>query len=380
MCWDMDIEHRNDTFLGDADYWSRLSADLCFDPLLKTYIKQVNSFRQRSPSPTALPPLPENMPYFRGPRLPTAAATPTNSHNSVHASIASNSAHTIGFQHLSNHAVRFGTYSEPRIGHVHSTQPLYNSDVTVAASIQSKFDWAVYGFNDGYFSLTITELGMPFCVVLACDPYVNGRALFKEVSSCPTILSSAPALLDHIRASGVTSPMTGYLIHLHRYISTEPTHRFWNIQAQIGTQLRIIRALSMVVAFVHPNHDCCAVGINFTQRLRSDGWVLSDTTISFPSFGDSVSGSCWLIVAIHFNAETDCRAFEIKTPPHKFTQNIWAPFNKPELAISYSKDDTYFNMHAVNDNSTPPCIHPLGCPARVKQCRYSGQVLPSPPR
>jgi len=104
----------------------------------------------------------------------------------------------------------------PRTGHVHSTWPLYNSDVTVAASILSKFDWAVYGFNDGHFSSTITELGMPFCVILACDPYVNGRALFKEVSSCPTILSSAPALLDHIRASGVTSPMSGYLIHSHR--------------------------------------------------------------------------------------------------------------------------------------------------------------------
>ncbi len=281
MCWDMDIEHRNDTFLGDADYWSCLGADLCFDPLLKTCIEQVNSFRQCSPSPTALPPSLENMPYFRGPRLPTEAATPTNSHNPVHASIAFNSVHTIGFQHLSNHAVRFGTYSEPRTGHFHSTWPLYNSDVTVAASILLKFNWPVYGFNDGHFSSMITELGMPFCVVLACDPYANGWALFKKVSSCPTILSSAPALLDHIRVSGVTSPMTGYLIHSHRYIRTEPTHRFWDIQAQIVAQLCIIHALSMVVAFVHPDHDCRAVGINFTQHLRSAGWVLSDTTILF---------------------------------------------------------------------------------------------------
>jgi hypothetical protein len=204
----------------------------------------------------------------------------------------------------------------------------------------------------------ITELGMPFCVVLACDPYANGRALFKEVSSCPTILPSAPALLDHILASGVTSPLTGYLIHSHRYISTELTHRFWDTPAQIVTQLRIIRTLSMVVAFVHPDHDCRAVGINFTQHLHSDGWVLSDTTISFPSFGDSVPGSCRLIVAIHSNAKTDCRAFQIKTPPHikpnPIARYIWAPFNKPELAISYSKDDTYFNIHAVNDNGLQP--------------------------
>ena len=38
MCWDMDIEHRNDHWLTDADYFSRLGADLCFDPLLKNYI------------------------------------------------------------------------------------------------------------------------------------------------------------------------------------------------------------------------------------------------------------------------------------------------------------------------------------------------------
>jgi hypothetical protein len=131
------------------------------------------------------------------------------------------------------------------------------------------------------------------------QPLREWPGLFKEVSSCPTILPSAPALLDHICASGVTSPLTGYLIHSHKYISTKPTHRFWDIQAQIVTQLQIVRALLMVVAFVHPDHDCRAVGINFTQRLRSDGWVLSDTAISFPSFGDSVSGSCRLIVAIH---------------------------------------------------------------------------------
>jgi hypothetical protein len=105
MCWDMDIEHRNNIFLSDADYWSRLGVDLCFDPLLKTYIEQVNSFRQRSPSPTALPPSPENMPYFWGPHLPKEAATPAESQNLVHASMAIDGTPTIGFQPLSNHAV-----------------------------------------------------------------------------------------------------------------------------------------------------------------------------------------------------------------------------------------------------------------------------------
>jgi hypothetical protein len=52
----------------------------------------------------------------------------------------------------------------------------------------------MYGFNDGHFSSTIMELGMLFEIVLACNPYANGCALFTEISSCPTILSSALAL------------------------------------------------------------------------------------------------------------------------------------------------------------------------------------------
>jgi hypothetical protein len=59
MCWDMEIKHRNNHFLTDADYWSCLGADLCFDPLLKEYIKQVNAMQLCNPSPTALPPAPK---------------------------------------------------------------------------------------------------------------------------------------------------------------------------------------------------------------------------------------------------------------------------------------------------------------------------------
>jgi hypothetical protein len=42
MCWDMDIKHRNNFHLVNADYWSWLGADLCFDPLLKDYIQRAD--------------------------------------------------------------------------------------------------------------------------------------------------------------------------------------------------------------------------------------------------------------------------------------------------------------------------------------------------
>jgi hypothetical protein len=114
----------------------------------------------------------------------------------------------------------------------------------------------------------------------------------------------------------------------------------------------------MVVVFVHSDHDCRAVIINFTQQLHSSGWIITDTLISFPSFGDSVLGTCRLIVAVHSNTEENCCVFEIRTPPQLPTRPIawyiWALFNKPELAVSYSKDDKSFNNHAVNDNGLQP--------------------------
>jgi hypothetical protein len=67
MCWDINIVHRNDTHLTDADYWSRLGADICFDPLFKSYLDFDRGLCERCPVPTSLPMKPEKMPYYRGP-------------------------------------------------------------------------------------------------------------------------------------------------------------------------------------------------------------------------------------------------------------------------------------------------------------------------
>jgi hypothetical protein len=67
MCWDVDIVHRNDIHLTDADYWSRLGADICYDPLFKSYLDFDRGLCEMFPAPVELPMLPENMPYYRGP-------------------------------------------------------------------------------------------------------------------------------------------------------------------------------------------------------------------------------------------------------------------------------------------------------------------------
>jgi hypothetical protein len=80
-------------------------------------------------------------------------------------------------------------------------------------------------------------------------------------------------------------------------------------------QLRLIRSLSIFTAFVHPDHDGRAVSLGFVVRLRKDGWIISDTNISYAAYGDSVAGTCRLIVGIHSNTERSCAPLDFKTPP-----------------------------------------------------------------
>jgi hypothetical protein len=67
MCWDANIIHQNDNYCVNADYWSHLGTDLCFNPLLKKYLELTRSLRLLHPAPSSLSMLPENMPYYRGP-------------------------------------------------------------------------------------------------------------------------------------------------------------------------------------------------------------------------------------------------------------------------------------------------------------------------
>jgi hypothetical protein len=159
------------------------------------------------------------------------------------------------------------------------------------------------------------ERGIQINVVLSSDPFANGRALFKQLTKCPTILLSAPALLDYVRGSGITSKLTRYMIHSHCYTTSKPTTCIWDIQASIVTQLWLIWLLSIVLAFVHPDHDSCAVSNRFLQRLHKDRWVCSDTVVSYPDFGDSISGGCCLIAAVYSNTKPSCKPIEVKIPP-----------------------------------------------------------------
>jgi hypothetical protein len=91
-------------------------------------------------------------------------------------------------------------------------------------------------------------------------------------------------MLHHIRASGDTSVVNGYLIHSPHFQTSITTTMFWQLQAAIISQLRLICLLLVIIATIHPDHDGCsehflpssnqAVGFYLLQMFNSQSWAI----------------------------------------------------------------------------------------------------------
>ena len=97
---------------------------------------------------------------------------------------------------------------------------------------------------------------------------------------------------------------------------------------------------------IHPDNDGRSVK-TFSSNLKSNGWVLSSTDVFYPDLGDTIAGSCRLIIAIHSSCTSTVNPLLLKRPPlvptRPLGEFIWEPFNRPEHAISLARDDADFN-------------------------------------
>jgi len=224
-----------------------------------------------------------------------------------------------------------------------------------------QFDWAVYSFSSGHFCSTILNRNLPFAISLACDPYESGRALFQEFAPTAKVFGSGIDLLNHIRASGETSPLQGYLINSYRFQSSEVTASFWKLQLSLIAQLRLIRSLSMVVPVIIRDHDRRVV-TSFVKGLTNALWkvktmdisydAIGTMDISYDAIGDSVSDSCTILTAVH---SACCRAaspLQLKASPVVQPKPIgaflWEPFDRDDHSLCLSRDDASFNMDDSN--------------------------------
>jgi len=184
---------------------------------------------------------------------------------------------------------------------------LVNLTVHIPRQGRRRFDWAVYSFSNGHFSSTVQSHSLPFHICLACDRYESGQSLFHEFATIAKIFNSGNDFLQHIRASGDTSVLHGYLINSYRFQTSEVTTSFWKVQLSIIAQLCLIWLLSIVLAIIIPDHNGSSISA-FQQGLTSAHWKVSSREVSYTEIGDSVANSCTIIIAIHSSFSQRCQA------------------------------------------------------------------------
>jgi hypothetical protein len=372
MCWDVDIVHRPDSELIDANYWSCFGANLNFDPLFRRYLELTHHLRWSSLAPTDLPMRPENMPYYRGPRIqkPTPA---TDAANALHIQtllidliVLDGRGHT----HLLNVPVWFVDLSSSMTNTscLALARTFLNNEFARFARETMNFNWAVYSFSNGHFTSTIESRNLPFTIHLACNSTERGRSLFHEFANSATVFSSGNNILNYIRASGNQSVISGYLINSYRFQTSEVTSLFWKLQLSIIAQLRLIRLLSAIVPIVIPNHDGCSIQA-FIRGLTAAHWKVESWDIAYPDIGGSIVNSCCIITAIHSSCALTVKPIVLKTPPcllaRPISLFIWVPFNRPEHSLCYGRNDVDFNK----DESSPMIVS-TPKPAISTNCQF----------
>jgi hypothetical protein len=364
MCWDVDIVHRPDTELVDADYWSHLGVDLDFDPLLRGYLAYALARCHSSPPPTDLPMRPENMPYYRRPRIqePTKSAVPADALHIQSLITEIVSSFGCGHTHLSNVPIQFGEFNSAHSPPRQAAQTLLNSEA-------QQFDWAISSFSNGHFLSSVQSHNLPFHICLACNPYESGRSLFQEFAASAKVFNSGNDLINHIRVSGDTSVIHNYLINSYRFQTSEVTTSFWKLQLSIIAQLRLIRLLSIVVAVVIPDHDGCIISA-FTRGLTAANWKLLSREVSYQDIGDSIADSCTIIIAIHSSCASNVEPITLKAPPSVTPRPIgafvWEPFNRIEHSLSHGRDNEEFDSKKMIATIPKPVASQQSCGVTIK--------------
>ena len=224
-----------------------------------------------------------------------------------------------GLSHLANVPVRFGQFN--KVIHTHSFASS-NHDIPAAANHFLNFNWAINSFSGGHFLSTISSRNLPFHVTLTCDQYKYGKALFCKFAMNALVLGSSAELLHHICSSGEIGQIHGYLIHSLNFGDSETTSKFWQLQATIIAQLRSLQNLQVIVAVIIPDHDGKCLH-SFRRTLQNTGWILlAYDGVSFAGMGDSVAGTCDLLLGVHSSCMPTVDQIKLKPPPPVRSQPI----------------------------------------------------------
>jgi hypothetical protein len=123
--------------------------------------------------------LPQNIPYYRGPRIklpPDEAAVETSHIQTLLTEMVTNGA---GWStQLSIIPIQFGTFDDVDPSPVLNSWAMYNLEYASYAFQASQFSWEVYNFSNGHFTSTIESTNLSFTIFVGCDTTQLGCSLF----------------------------------------------------------------------------------------------------------------------------------------------------------------------------------------------------------
>jgi hypothetical protein len=148
MCWDVDVIHCPDSHLINVNYWSRLGVNIDFDPLFWDYLQYTMELRKLHAALTNLPMCPENIPYYRGPRIRPEPPSNNNTESlhiqSLLTDIVTSTCNENTY--LTNVPVQFGHLRSTNNMPSSKTRELLNSKLASYAFQAMYFNWVVYSF------------------------------------------------------------------------------------------------------------------------------------------------------------------------------------------------------------------------------------------
>ncbi len=253
------LGHGHCASAGHRAYWCQLLVTSGCWPWLWSlfceYLNLTHELWKSHPAPTDLPMQPKNMPYYRRSCFQTPTADMDTADTLHIQGLLTDIVMSTGWgqTYLSNVPAQFGEITSSVYAAPHSCT-LLNSEVTRYAHQTMHFNWAVYSFSNGHFSLSIESWELPFTICLVWNT-TNSRHFFHEFANNATVLNSGHDLLNHICASGDQSVIHGYLINSYCFCTSAVTSLFWKLQLSIVAQLCLIWLLSIVVAIIIHDHD-----------------------------------------------------------------------------------------------------------------------------
>jgi hypothetical protein len=149
------------------------------------------------------------------------------------------------------------------------------------------------------------------------------------------------------------------MIHSPCFQTSNTTTKLRQVQAAIISDLRLIRSLSIFVATIQPDHEGRSVK-TFSTNLKSKGWIISSIDVHNPDLGNTVTGCCHIITAVHSSCASTVKPLQLKqpllVPPRPLGKFIWEPFNCKEYAILLACDNSNFTKQDTCLQASTPSI------------------------